>query len=236
MKGKNILSLIQWPAIFLVLWLQQAFAIDKHWSINAILILVLFFTTICLMSDKILWYFNSSLTGLLLMPSLFILPFRYSTGIEVLIIIAVVLYFINSLWAGFELYDGYKQSKEYRNWLVGDWGLTDLFPANDHAQIKTTTIFFSIEGHGKCEHFYDIRKFKYKVTIDDMPKLKIRADGKMHTFGIQIQFDETGDEVLRIGEPFAFDDEFRGYHDPEKGLLTLVIEPIYTFKRVSIID
>jgi len=155
------------------------------------------------------------------------------------IVFEVILYIsliINLFFAFWFFKNHIVEIKEIKSFIVGNtFKLVNINNENnDKANINSTIITFDDEKQGKCIDFYNIKKFNYKIDtrVLDRKYPQIKFKDKGTEIKINLDYDiDIEEQKLRLGEEYAFNDDFRGYTD-ENGNLTLLIEPIYTFNKI----
>jgi hypothetical protein len=106
----------------------------------------------------------------------------------------------------------------------------------NEVSINSTIITFYNEKQGTCTDFYAIKKFRYKIDTRVLnrktPQIRFQDEESGKNIKLDYQID-TGEEKLRLGEEYAFNDDFRGYTDGD-GNFVLLSELIYTFQKNKI--
>jgi hypothetical protein len=221
------------PAMFLGYIAMFLHASEPIFSV--LLLLAYLFLIVSSALDNPFWYVFQSV-GLTTLQLVVQLKFPNSTGGVFYICVMALLYtflIANIIIAGRLLYFHYKTIRRVKTAINGQWAIISSGEINKHTT-PHTVLTFNDNYTGSCIDFYGMKNFTYKinpkVALDSWPHVEFRDRQNKICIALDFRLPNQQNSILQLGEEYAFEDDFRGYM--EDGELVLLIEPIYSFKRV----
>lgn len=186
--------------------------------------------------DNPVWYalYSTALASFQVVAQLNIQTGRGGIFYLCVMILLYIILALNILIATLLLHYHRKAIQIARSKIRGRWAIIPSDSERKHVG-PHTAITFNDDHTGNCIDFYGMESFTYrinpKIGSDTWPYIEFTDRKNKISITLDYQFPSQYNSKLQLGEEYAFEDDFRGYTD-DNGQLTLIIEPIYDFKRI----